>query len=205
MTEGAHALPSGEIPAATAPRRRTLQVGTGFAAGAMLMYFGALLGIYLSERSDFRAANPGASWIPGGARMELTAPTLIAWTLLISAVTMQWAVRATAKSDRRHVVLALAVTALFGVAVINQLVFYYRQMGLEIDDGSTATPLLYVLSGSFLFFLVAALIFLFIMAVRVLASSQPSLHIDGMAAAALFWYVLIFLFWVFWLGVFVAK
>lgn len=192
-------------PVSVAPRRRTLQVGTGFAAGGVLMYFGALIGIYLSERSDFHAANPGESWIPGGADMQLTSPTVIAWTLLLSVVTMQWAVRSVAVGDRRHALIAVLITGLFGAAVINGMVFYYRQMGLEIDGGSTAAPLVYVVGGSHLFFLVVALVFLFIMAVRVLASPQPSVHVDGMSAAALFWHVLVFVFWVIWLAVYVTK
>ncbi len=192
-------------PVSVAPRRRTLQVGTGFAAGGVLMYFGALIGIYLSERSDFRARNPGESWIPGGVDMPLTSPTVIAWTLLLSVVTMQWAVHSSVAGDRRHTLIALLITGLFGAAVINAMVFYYRQVGLEIDGGSVVAPLIYVVTGSHLVFLVVALVFLFIMAVRVLASPQPSVHVDGMSAAALFWYVMVFVFWVIWLAVYVPK
>lgn len=192
-------------PASVAPRRRTLQVGTGFAAGGVLMYFGALIGIYLSERSDFRAANPGESWIPSGVEMPLTSPTVIAWTLLLSVVTMQWAVRSSVVGDRRHTLIALLITSLFGAAVINAMVFYYRQVGLEIDGGSVVAPLIYVVTGSHLVFLVVALVFLFVMAVRVLASPQPSVHVDGMSAAALFWYAMVFVHWVIWLAVYVPK
>ena len=74
------------VAPAIVPRRRTLQVGTGFAAAAVLMYFGGLLGVYFAERADFLRANPGQSWIPAGARVELTAPTVMAWTLLLSMV-----------------------------------------------------------------------------------------------------------------------
>ncbi len=169
------------------------------------MYFGALLGIYLSERADFLSANQGSTWIPGGAVLELASPTVMAWTLLLSVVTMQWAVRATSQADRRHILIALLVTALFGVAVINQFVFLFRQMGLEIDDGSVAAPLIYTITGSFLAFLVIAHVFLFIMAVRVLASPQPNVHIDGMSAAALFWHSMVFIYWVLWIAVFVTK
>ena len=192
-------------PVSVAPRRRTLQVGTGFAAGGVLMYFGALIGIYLSERSDFRAANPGESWLPSGVDLPLTSPTVIAWTLLLSVVTMHWAVHSSAAGDRRHALLALLVTSLFGAAVINAMVFYYRQVGLEIDGGSVAAPLIYVVTGSHLVFLIVALVFLFIMAVRVLASPQPSAHVDGMSAAALFWYVMVFVYWVIWLALYVPK
>ena len=196
---------TGAVAPAVAPRRRTLQVGTGFAAAAVLMYFGGLLGVYFSERADFLRANPGQSWIPAGARVELTAPTVMAWTLLLSVVTMQWAVHATARDDRRHTLMALLVTAMFGVAVINQTAFQYGQMGLTVDGGSLAAPLIYTISGSHLALVVVALAYLFIMAVRTLTAPQTSVHLDGMSAAAVLWHVMVFVYLVIWVGLFVTK
>lgn len=193
------------VAPAIAPRRRTLQVGTGFASAAVLMYFGGLLGVYFSERSDFLAANPGESWIPSGSRVELTAPTVMAWTLLLSVVTMQWVVHATKRDDRRHTLIALVVTAMFGVAVINQTAFQYRQMGLTIDGGSLAAPLIYTISGSHLALVVVALSCLFVMAVRALTSPTTSVHLDGMTAAAMLWHVMVFIYLVIWVGLFVTK
>ena len=193
------------VAPAVAPRRRTLQVGTGFAAAAVLMYFGGLLGVYFSERADFLRANPGQSWIPAGARIELTAPTVMAWTLLLSVVTMQWVVHATKRDDRRHTLIALVVTAMFGVAVINQTAFQYRQMGLTINGGSLAAPLIYTISASHLALVTVALAYLFVMAIRTLASPVPSVHLDGMSAAALLWHVMVFLYLVIWVGLFVTK
>ena len=193
------------VAPAALPRRRTLQVGTGFAGAAVLMYFGGLLGVYFAERADFLAANPGRSWVPAGARIELTAPTVMAWTLLLSVVTMQWVVHATKRDDRRHTLIALVVTAMFGVAVINQTAFQYRQMGLRIDDGSLAAPLIYTISGSHLALVVVALIYLFVMAVRALTAPAPSAHLDGMTGAALLWHVMVFVYLVIWVGLFVTK
>ncbi|MCE2531067.1 MAG: cytochrome c oxidase subunit 3 [Acidimicrobiia bacterium] len=201
-----HAAPATEMVApAIAPRRRTLQVGTGFASAAVLMYFGGLLGVYFSERADFLRANPGESWIPSGVRVELTAPTVMAWTLLLSVVTMQWVVHATKRDDRRHTLIALVVTAMFGVAVINQTAFQYRQMGLTIDGGSLAAPLIYTISGSYLALVVVALGYLFVMATRTLTATAPSVHLDGISAAAMLWHVMVFVYLVIWVGIFVTK
>ena len=204
MSQAAIETPDVVAPA-TPPRRRTLQVGTGFAAAAVLMYFGGLLGVYFSERADFLRANPGQSWIPAGARIELTAPTVMAWTLLLSIVTMQWVVHATKRDDRRHTLIALVVTAMFGVAVINQTAFQYRQMGLTIDGGSLAAPLIYTISGSHLALVVVSLAYLFVMAVRTLTSPAPSVHLDGMSAAALLWHVMVVVYLIIWVGLFVTK
>ena len=196
---------TGAVAPAIVPRRRTLQVGTGFAAAAVLMYFGGLLGVYFSERADFLRANPGQSWIPAGARVELTAPTVMAWTLLLSVVTMQWAVHATARDDRRHTLMALLVTAMFGVAVINQTAFQYGQMGLTIDGGSLAAPLIYTISASHLALVVVVLVYLFIMTVRTLTAPRTSVHLDGMSAAAVLWHVMVFVYLVIWVGLFVTR
>ncbi|MCE2524500.1 MAG: cytochrome c oxidase subunit 3 [Acidimicrobiia bacterium] len=196
---------TGAVAPAIPPRRRTLQVGTGFASAAVCMYFGGLLGVYFSERAEFLRANPGQSWIPAGARVELTAPTVMAWTLLLSVVTMQWAVHATARDDRRHTLMALLVTAMFGVAVINQTAFQYGQMGLTIDGGSLAAPLIYTISGSHLALVVVALAYLFIMAVRAMTAPRTSVHLDGMSAAAVLWHVMVFLYLVIWVGLFVTR
>ena len=196
---------TGAVAPAIVPRRRTLQVGTGFAAAAVLMYFGGLLGVYFSERADFLRANAGQSWIPAGARVELTAPTVMAWTLLLSVVTMQWAVHATARDDRRHTLMALLVTAMFGVAVINQTAFQYGQMGLTIDGGSLAAPLIYTISGSHLALVVVVLVYLFIMTVRTLTAPRTSVHLDGMSAAAVLWHVMVFVYLVIWVGLFVTR
>ena len=204
MSEATAVSAEGVAPAIL-PRRRTLQVGAGFASAAVLMYFGGLLGVYFSERADFLRANPGQSWIPAGARVELTAPTVMAWTLLLSVVTMQWAVHATARDDRRHTLMALLVTAMFGVAVINQTAFQYGQMGLAVDGGSLAAPLIYAISGSHLALVVVALVYLFIMAVRTLTAPRTSVHLDGMSAAAVLWHVMVFVYLVIWVGLFVTR
>ena len=55
-------------------------------------------------------------------------------TMALSVVTMQWAVYAIARDDRPHAYLALGLTGLFGVAVINQTVFLYNQMGFVVSE-----------------------------------------------------------------------
>jgi len=205
-----------EYPAALLPRRRNVQIGTAFGTAAMLMYFAGLFGVYLAERSTHFANqrlitgsdDPGEwdSWIPRSARIELTAPTIMAWTLLISVVTMQWAVYSFKRNDRRHGLMALGVQLMFGVAVINQHVFQWNQMGLVADDTSSrAAPLIYAITISFVVAMVAELIFLFIMAFRTLSGATTSQNVDGIASAAVVWYALTAVYFVIWILVFITK
>ena len=192
-------------PAPVPARKRNMLVGAGFATGASVVYFGALFGIYFSERADFNNLNPGSSWIPSTADLQLTAPSMIVWTLLLSVITMQWAVNAAACEDRRHLLMAAVVTGVFGIATINQMAFIFIQMGLEADGGSLAAPLIYAICGSFIAMVAAALIFLVLVTLRSLDGQGMRRVADGMSAAAIYWYAMVFVYVVIWLGIFVAK
>lgn len=200
-------LRPGRYLAPVLPRRRTLLVATVLGVAASLTFFGGVLGVYLSERADFLRDNPDGSWIPSGVNVQLTAPGVIAWTLLLSVVTMQWAVFSSARDDRAHTLIATSVTGLFGVAVINQFVFLYNQLGLEIDSAgvSTAPVLIYAVTGTFLVMLAIALVVLGLMSFRALAGSDLRAHVDGMAAASLYWYATVFVYLIVWVAIFITK
>ena len=90
--------------------------------------------------------------------------------------------------------------------VVNQAAFQFRQMGLVIDDVETSAPvLIYVLSGSHIAALIAGLLFLALTAFRALAGQYSSRNVDGVAAAAMWWYAMVFLYAFLWIGVFIAK
>ncbi len=195
-------IPIGTPLAAPLPRPRTLLVGTVFGTAASLMYFAALLGVYLKERADALAG--GGEWIPSGANIQLTQPTVAAWTMLMSVVTMQWAVYSIARDDRPHAVIAIAVTTLFGLAVIIQTSFQYTEMGLAADE-SIAAVLIYTISGSHLAMVTIGLVFLLLMTFRALAGQHLSRHTDGFVAASIYWYAVVFVYVVIWTAIFVLK
>lgn len=211
-----------EATAAFVPRKRTVQIGTAVMTAASLMYFGGLFGIYVSSRNTHvteqrglqRAAElqdlavPDAvPWIPDSAQVELTAPTIMTWTLLISVVTMQWAVYSYKRNDRRHGLLALATTGMFGAAVINQVVFQWKQLGLVIDDvsGTAAATLIYTITASHVAMIAVALVFLLFVAFRALASTDTSEHLDSVTSAATFWYAMVGLYFIIWILIFITK
>ncbi len=188
--------------AAPLPRQRTLLVGTVFGTAASLMYFAALFGVYLRERAD--ALSGGGEWIPSGANMQLAQPTVAAWTMLMSVVTMQWAVYAIARDDRPHAIMATALTTLFGLSVIVTTSFQYTEMGLVADE-SIAAVLIYAISGSHLAMIAIGLSFLLLMAFRALAGQYSSRQTDGFVAASIYWYAVVFVYVVIWTAIFVLK
>ncbi|MCQ3810091.1 MAG: cytochrome c oxidase subunit 3 [Acidimicrobiia bacterium] len=195
-------IPVGTPLAAPQARQRTLLVGTVFGTAAALMYFAALFGVYLRERSD--ALADGGSWIPSGTNIQLAQPTVAAWTLLMSVVTMQWAVYSIARDDRGHAILATTLTTLFGFSVVITTSFQYTQMGLVADD-SIAAVLIYTISASHLAMIAIGLVFLLLMAFRALGGQYSSRQTDGFVAASIFWYAVVFVYVVIWTAIFVLK
>ncbi|MGI9623896.1 MAG: hypothetical protein ACR2PK_13760, partial [Acidimicrobiales bacterium] len=78
------------LPAAPQVRGRTLLVATWLAVAAVVMYFAGLFGVYFQRRAFFRGDN--VEWIPESANIQLTAPGMIMWTLLLGCAVVQWAV-----------------------------------------------------------------------------------------------------------------
>jgi len=214
MTDLSNAVVTGAA-APFEPRKRTLQIGTAIFTAMWVMYFGGLFGTYVSTRNSYNslqaqleaAGERATSWIPDSAQVELTAPTIMTWTLLMSVITMQWAVYSFKRSDRKHGLIALATQAMFGAAVINQVAFQWNQLGLVIDDtsGSSAATLIYTITASHVAMIIVAMCLLAFAAFRALASSDTKDHVDVVASAATFWYGMVGLYFVIWILIFITK
>ena len=116
------------LPAAEATRPRTVVVGALLATGAVFMAFAALVAVYVQQRQSAQAA--GQEWFPEGS-VELGPAGMMMMTLVLSMVTVQWAVQAARTEDRPHGFIALGVTLMFGAAVINQFWFVYQDTALR--------------------------------------------------------------------------
>ena len=178
-------------------RRRQLLFGSAFVAAAASMVVLTLLGVYLQARHGQRA-----EWLKQN-NIPLTQPTMQLFTLIMSAVTVQWAAYSIARDDRGHTYLALAVSGVLGLAVLNQTWFLFGQIGLKATQ--VEAPYLYAVTGAHLAMLIGGLAFLLVGAIQALGGSLSSRRPDGLSAAALFWHVQVALYGVIWLAVYVAK
>lgn len=192
-------------------RPRTLLVGTAYATAATVMAFVGLFGLYFAERTAaikaaVPPANPNTAWIETGT-IELSPGGMMLGTMAMSVVTMAWAVYSIRRDDRPRAYLALALTALFGVAVINQTVYYYNSMGLTISgaDASLQALLIFVITGAHLVMVGGAVVFLLLMAFRALAGQYSSRQADGIVAASIFWYATVAVYTLIYFGIYVAK
>ncbi len=189
------------LPVSEPTRSRTLLVGTGLACAGVFMYFVGALAIYVAERQQTRAA--GQEWI-AHLTIELTPGVFMFFTTWLSIVTMAWAVWAIRRDDRKHTYMALGLTALFGLANINQTVFYLKDMDLPINTNG-ASVLLFTIVGSHMALILASVIFLAIVLVRTIAGQYNSRNADGIVAASMVWYVMSLVYMAIWFIIYVTK
>lgn len=193
-------------------RPRLVLVGTALAAAGVVVYFAAVIGIYLRVRHAWLTqpvpeGQDPFTWFADGQTIALTPANMALGTMLLSCVTMQWAVDAVKRDDRRNAVFALVLTVLFGGAVINATSFLYSQAGFTTSDevSNPAGLLFYVVTGSHLALIVAALLFAVIMTVRTLGDGYGSRDREGVVAASLIWYLTTVVMAVIWYAVYITK
>ena len=190
-------------PVVPAPsvRPSTLMVGTALATGAVVMFFAGLFAVYFSMRADTMAW--GSEWFPEGA-VQLSPGGMNMATLVVATVTMAWAVHSVAGNDRIHAYLALALTAVMGIAMINQTVFYFNDIGLPIDY-STSTTLLFTIVGAHLVMVAIGVLWLGLLLLRAFGGQDTHRHRDLVSAAALYWYATVAVYAVMWVGIYIGK
>lgn len=197
MASAALALP----PPAPPARPRVLLVGTALASAAAFMAFAGLIGFYVAQRSAATAG--GNAWLPEGSTIPLTPGNMAFATMLISAISMWWAVDAVGRNDRQMAYLGLGLTMLFGVAVINATSFLYSQ--IDVPVATTPGLLIHTITGAHLAMIVAGLVFAAVMVFRTLGGEYAGRDREGLVSAALFWYVTIAVHAVIWYAIYIVK
>lgn len=180
------------------PRRRELLFGTAFASAGVVMVLVTLIGAYLNARG----AAPVATWLAKNA-IPLTQPNMMMGTLVMSAVTMQWAVWSIDRDDRGHTYMALGLTLLLGAAYLNQVSFLYSQ--IKVTMAQVEGPLFYATTGTHVAMVIGAMIFVVLMGFRALGGQFSSRQPDGIGAAAVFWHATVASFVLVWVAVYILK
>lgn len=194
----AHVLP----PAPPIQRPRVLVVGAAFAGAASFMVFIGLIAAYLMTRSDVIAS--GSAWLPEDSTIPLQQPNTMFITLIMSVLTMQWAVAAIAKNDRVNAYLALGLTFMLGVATIVMTTYLWTLMKLDVASGAPGV-LIYTITGLHAVMLVLAMLFVALMALRALGGQFTARQHDGITAAAVYWYVMVAVYSLIWISIYITK
>ena len=182
-------------------RPRTLVTGAVLGSIASVMFFAGLLAIYFSMRAD--AIAWGSEWFPEGA-IQLVPGGMNMATMSLSVITMAWAVRSVSLNDRIHAYLALGLTALLGVAMINQTVFYLNDIGLPVDY-SKASTLLFTIVGAHMIMVAIGVIWSLLLLVRAFGGQDTRRHQDLVSALSIYWYAGVVIYSIIWIGIYIAK
>lgn len=195
---------------AAGPTRRTstVFVATAFVAAGVAALMGGMLAMWLQFRANAptRVASDGVSlikdWLKKDVAIPEVAATTMVFTFVIACVMAQWAVYSAKRNDASHAGLALIVTSMLGVALINGQAAVYMQMGIGILDGPYQT-MFYAVTGTMLFLLVTGLVFSLVTMFRVYAGRVRDYQV--VSAHALYWYFLAMTFLAMWFVVYVQK
>ena len=127
---------------------------------------------------------------------------MILFTMILSSITLLWASYALRNDDRSNAYLALGLTFVLGFAAANQATYLFGGLGMGVR--TEAGLLVLVLSGAWMVWLVAAMVFLALMAFRALSGQYRRIP-DGIDAAAVLWIANTFIWSVLWIAIYITK
>ena len=193
------------LPPAPAPApRRQLFVGTALACSAGASLIGGMLALWVRFRK-VAISGPGHRWLPKGISIPEVPSNIMLLSFIAVCVFAQWAVYAAKRDDQRHVGLALFLTGLIGLAIINAQAAVWAQMALPIRsaDGSAYGVMFYAITGTMLVFLILGVVFSFVTAFRYLGGRTRQREL--VTAHAIYWYFAAAAFSMLWFVVYVTK
>jgi heme/copper-type cytochrome/quinol oxidase subunit 3 len=194
---------AGPVPPPPVSRPRVLLVGTAFVCAAIAMLFAGLIGVYLSLRTQ--AIADVGTWVPVDVIVPLTQPNMMMFTLVLSVFTIQWAVVSIKNDDRPNTYLALGVSLLLAFSFIVEEGYLYSLMKWNLASAASQSSLVYAITGAHLVMIISAMVFVILMGFRALAGQFTSRQHDGIAAAALYWHVMVAVYALIWYVIFVTK
>jgi cytochrome c oxidase subunit III len=189
------------LPAAPAAQpKRQLFVGTALASAAAAMAMGGMMGLWLRWRKDTISVT--GRWLPEGSTVPEVTTNIMLIAFLPIGVFAQWAVYSARRQDKPHTAVALALTGILGLAVINAQAFTWSHMKVGLAD-STFGAMFYAITGLFTVLLIVGVIFSAVTMFRYLGGREGDREI--LSAHAMYWYALSAIFVGLWLVVYVTK
>lgn len=190
-----------------APRRQVF-VATAIAASAMAMMVAGMLAVWMKFRAaaPTRASSDGLyqikDWLPKDIIIPEVAANTMLVTFFVACLMAQWAVYSAKRNDARHRSLALLITSVIGVAIINAQVAVWSQMEIGVRDGAYQT-MFYAITGTVVVLVAIGIAFGVAAYFRSVGGRADDQQV--VTAHALYWYVLTAAFTAVWFLVYVQK
>ena len=197
------------LPAAPAqaPRRQIL-VATAIACTSAFMLIIGMIALWLK----FRAGAPTRDsadglkiikdWMPANVKIPEVAANVMVLTFPVGVLMAQWAAYSAKRNDSSHRSLALAISFVIGLAIVNAQVAVYSQMDIGLADGQFQT-MFYAITGAMLLLVVGGMVFSLVAFFRSVGGRDNDQ--DVVNAHAFYWYFLTAAFSVVWFVVYVQK
>ena len=190
-----------------APRRQVF-VATAIATSAMAMMVAGMLAVWMKFRAaaPTRASSDGLyqikDWLPKDIIIPEVAANTMLVTFFVACLMAQWAVYSAKRNDARHRSLALLITSVIGVAIINAQVAVWSQMEIGVRDGAYQT-MFYAITGTVVVLVAIGIAFGIAAYFRSVGGRADDQQV--VTAHALYWYVLTAAFTAVWFLVYVQK
>ncbi|MES2209566.1 MAG: cytochrome c oxidase subunit 3 [Chloroflexota bacterium] len=158
-----------------------------------VMFFAGLFAAYFSTRANFVDANGVKEWPPSQFAEILNPFSLILVAtviLVLSSVTLQMAIWAIRKDDRRGFLRNMAVTFILGIVFLLLQAYDYSLLfedGLTIGSGPFGTTY-FTLTGFHGAHVFGGVIMLGVVLYRGMTGQFSSRHHDAVEAASLYWH-----------------
>jgi cytochrome c oxidase subunit III len=179
-TEETLALGAGDTPTEIARPRGVSNVATALLVSGLFMALCGLVAAYYALRAE------AFVWPPKGAALGTYLPTMIALTMAMTAVSIQWAVWSIRRDDQRTTLAALGLTIFFAFAILNGQ--WYELAHLKFGIGAHAYgTFVYVLTGFHMALVIAGIIVLGVVLGRTTNGEFNADDHDTITAGTIFW------------------
>ena len=159
------------------------------AIGSIVMLFAAFTSAYIVRKGD-------GNW------NELNLPSTFYYStffILISSITMNWALSSAKKNDQKNLANALVLTFVFGLAFVFFQFSSWSHLisnNIYFSGGNASGSYLYVLSGLHLVHLFGGMIGLSVVLIKAFLKKYSSENYHGIQLCAIYWHFLDFL-WIY--------
>jgi cytochrome c oxidase subunit 3 len=159
------------------------------------VFFAALFGAYFTVRSI-----AGNDWPPAGISEGLHAwplPAIATTFLVLSSVTMQFAIWAIRRGDRPTMLRFLKITLVLGIVFLGMQAYDYSTLGFSISDTVYGTTF-FTMTGFHGAHVAGGVVFIYLMLARGWSGQLTREDHTGLEAAAIYWHFVDIV----WIGLF---